>query len=90
MTLDDLKLHIETTLKTTAKEFRLGEVRVLLVLFLLLMAPQGSRPQSILEITFGNIDILLIKDPENPTGPPRLTIRLRLMKTKQYRGTKPV
>lgn len=50
MTLDDLKLHIETTLRTTSKDFKLGELRILAVLFLLLLAPQGSRPQSILNV----------------------------------------
>lgn len=50
MTLSDLKLQIETTLFTTSKQFQLGEMRILAVLFLLLLAPQGSRPQSILNI----------------------------------------
>ena len=50
MTLEDLKLQIETTLQTTHKDFKLGEMRILAVLFLLLLAPQGSRPQSILNV----------------------------------------
>lgn len=50
MTLDDLKRQIEMTLCSTESDFKLGEVRVLAVLFLLLLAPQGSRPQSILNI----------------------------------------
>ncbi|KAL2272538.1 hypothetical protein FJTKL_06333 [Diaporthe vaccinii] len=90
MTLDDLKLHIETTLRTTNKDFKLGELRILAVLFLLLLAPQGSRPQSILNVRFRHIDVLLIRDPDNRRGPPRLTIRLRLEGTKTYRGSKAV
>lgn len=34
----------------TEKDFELGELRVLAVLFLLLLAPQGSRPASILQM----------------------------------------
>lgn len=33
MSLEDLKLQIDTTLSTTEKDFRLGEQRVLAVLF---------------------------------------------------------
>lgn len=50
MSLSDLKLHIETFLCTTDQDFKLGEIRILAVLFLLLLAPQGSRPQSILDV----------------------------------------
>lgn len=50
MTPEDLKLQIETTLRTTSKDFKLGEMRLQAVLFLLLVAPAGSRPQSILQI----------------------------------------
>lgn len=55
MTLDDLRLQLETTLRTTEKGFRLGELRILAMLFLLLLAPQGPRPQSILKLRFGDI-----------------------------------
>ncbi|KAI1260376.1 hypothetical protein F5Y18DRAFT_432324 [Xylariaceae sp. FL1019] len=88
LTLDDLKLQIERTLSSTSKTFKLGEMRILAVLFLLLLAPQGSRPQSILNIKFGDIDLLLIRDPKDRDGPPRLSIRLRLQQTKTYRGPK--
>lgn len=57
MSLGDLKLQIETTLCTTHKDFKLGELRILAVLFLLLLAPQGSRPQSILNIKYAAIVI---------------------------------
>lgn len=52
MTINDLKLMIETTLTTTEMAFRLGEIRILTVLFLLLPAPQGSRPAAILQLQF--------------------------------------
>lgn len=45
MTLDDLKHHIETILRTTDTAFKFGEMRIQAVLFLLLLAPQGSRPK---------------------------------------------
>lgn len=44
MTIKDLKLQINTTLRTTEKAFKLGKVRILAILFLLLLAPAGSRP----------------------------------------------
>lgn len=90
MTLQDLKDQIEMTIKTTEKKFELGEQRILAVLFLLLLAPQGSRPTSILQLRFGDIKVLLVRDPANPDpdGPPRLVIRLSLEYTKQYLGPK--
>lgn len=63
MTLQDLKDQIETTLGTTEKSFKLRELRILAVLFLLLLAPQGARPQSILKLRFGDLDLFLIRDP---------------------------
>lgn len=39
MTLDDLRLQLETTLRTTEKGFRLEELHILAMLFLLLLAP---------------------------------------------------
>lgn len=88
MTLEDLKLQIKTTLRTTEKGFKLGEMRILAVLFLLLLAPQGSRPKSILEMRFGDIPVKLIRDPENPSGPPRLVVELSMEYTKRYLGPK--
>lgn len=61
---------------------------MLAVLFLLLLAPQESRPSSILELRFGDIKVLLMCDPNNPGGPPRLVIRLSLEYIKQYLGPK--
>lgn len=88
MTLDDLKLQIYTTLRTTEKGFKLGEQRVLAVLFLLLLAPQGARPRSILQLKFGDIQVLLVRDPTNKDGPPRLVIQLSMAYTKRYLGPK--
>lgn len=39
MTTNSLKLQIETALRTVKKSFRLGELRILNVLFFLLLAP---------------------------------------------------
>ncbi|CAJ2503094.1 Uu.00g104880.m01.CDS01 [Anthostomella pinea] len=88
LTLEDLKDQIELTLQTTEKSFKLGEQRVLAVLFLLLLAPAGSRPTSILELRFGDINVLLIRDPAHPQAQPRLVIRLSLEYTKRYLGRK--
>ena len=88
MTLEDLKLQIETTLSTTEKGFRLGECRVLAVTYLLLLAPAGSRPESILEIKFGDVRIFLARNPDNKHGAPRLVLELSLAYTKRYPGPK--
>ncbi|KAG6358154.1 hypothetical protein INS49_014038 [Diaporthe citri] len=88
MTIDDLKLYINTTLCTTEKSFKMGELRILAVLFLLLLAPQGSRPGCMLELKFKHIKILLIRDPNNPEGRPRLVTKLSLQFTKTYLGEK--
>lgn len=86
MTLEDLKLQVKTTLCTTEKTFKLGELRILAVLFLLLLAPQGARPQSILELRFGDVEVLLIQDPISKQ--PRLVLELSLAYTKRYLGLK--
>ncbi|KAI0103271.1 C2H2 finger domain-containing protein [Nemania sp. FL0031] len=89
MTLEDLKLQLDTTIRTTEKSFKLGEQRILAVLFLLLLAPAGSRPQSILQMRFGDIKVALRRDPFDPeNGPIRLLLRLTLQFTKKYLGPK--
>ncbi|KAF5520978.1 hypothetical protein CGCA056_v007802 [Colletotrichum aenigma] len=86
MTIDDLKQQIETTLGTTRKSFKLGELRILAVLFLLLLAPAGSRPEATLKLQFKDIKVSLARDPEG--GPHRLLLRLTPEFTKTYLGEK--
>ncbi|KAK9774936.1 putative C2H2 finger domain protein [Seiridium cardinale] len=86
MTLTDLKHQIATTLRTTDKSFKLGEMRILAILFLSLLAPAGSRPTSILKLRFGDSRVLLARDPDG--GPHRLVIKFTLSFTKQYLGKK--
>jgi hypothetical protein len=86
MTIDQLKGQIEETLSTTEKSFELGEIRILAVLFLLLLAPEGARPTSILRLRFGDIRIMLARDPEG--GPPIIASRFTLEFTKTYLGDK--
>jgi hypothetical protein len=88
MTLDDLKLQIATTLRTREKAFKLGEARILVVLFLLLLAPQGSRPGAILKMRHRDIEVVLRRVPHDPNGPPRLITRLTLEFTKSFLGPK--
>ncbi|KAF7521542.1 hypothetical protein G7054_g12426 [Neopestalotiopsis clavispora] len=54
------------------------------------LAPQGSRPTSILELRFGDIEVLLVKYPTdvNIDSTPKLLIRLTLEYTKRYLGPK--
>lgn len=86
MTVDTLKDQIETTLNTTRKSFRLGELRIYVVLFLLLLSPGGSRPEYILLLRFGDIRITLTRDPEG--GPHNLMLKFTPEFTKTYLGAK--
>jgi hypothetical protein len=74
----------------TEKTFELGEVRIFLVLFLLMLAPSGSRPASILALQFRHIEILLVRNPEDPTGNPVIVLQFALEFTKTYIGEKVV
>lgn len=87
MTLDDLRLQVETTLSTTEKEFKFGEQRILAVLFLFLLAPAGSRPSGILEIKLEDIHISLHQPRK---GPAQLLIGISLETKKAYMGPKGV
>ena len=86
MTIDSLEQQIETTLSTTKKSFKLGELRILAVLFLLLLAPAGARPTSTLRLRFGDILPVLERDPEG--GPHNILIKFTLAFTKTYLGEK--
>ncbi|GKT52611.1 uncharacterized protein ColSpa_12792 [Colletotrichum spaethianum] len=86
MTIDQLKQHIEETLSTTRKMFGLGEVRILAVLFVLLVAPAGARRRAITRLRFRDIRVVLARDPEG--GPHKLLIRFTPKFTKEYLGAK--
>ncbi|KAK4119399.1 C2H2 finger domain-containing protein [Parathielavia appendiculata] len=86
MTVETLKDQIETTLSTTKKSFDLGELRIYAVLFLLLLSPGGSRPESILLLRYGDIRVTLARDPEG--GPHNLMIKFTPEFTKTYLGAK--
>lgn len=88
MTISDLVTQIDATLRTTRKNFKLGEQRVLAILFLLLLAPAGARPSSILKLRFKDIRITLARDPNS--GPPRLLIEFKLVHVKAYLDPKDV
>src|SRR5437667_7368792 len=86
MIVEDLKKLIETAASTTEKTFGLGEPRILLILFLLLMAPTGARPGSLLKLRFGDIRVCLARDPAG--GPHRVLVRFTLEFTKTCLGPK--
>lgn len=86
MTIDNLEQQIETTLSTTKKSFKLGELRILAVLFLLLLAPAGARPMSILRLRLRDILTVLVRDPEG--GPHNILIKFTMAFTKTYLGEK--
>lgn len=84
--MDDLEKQIKTTLETPKISFKLGEIRILAVLFILLLAPAGARPTSILRLRFKDIRVVLARDPEG--GPHKLFTRFSLAFTKTYLGVK--
>lgn len=86
MTIDNLKQQVEETLGTTKKSFRLGELRILCVLFLLLLAPTGARPTSVLLLRFGDLRVVLARAPIG--GPHKILVKFTLEFTKTYLGTK--
>src|SRR4051794_18716592 len=86
MTVDNLKEQVDTTLRTTKKSFGLGELRILCILFLLLLAPTGARPTSVLLLRFGDIRVVLARDPDG--GPHKILIKFTLEFTKTYLGSK--
>ena len=86
MSIADLLEQLKTTLSTTRKSFGLGEVRILCVLFLLLLAPTGARPNSIIRLRFGDIRVVLARDPNG--GPHKVLIKFTLEFTKTYLGIK--
>jgi len=67
MAIDDLEDQIETAVTTTEKTFDLSKMRILVVLFLLLLAPSGSRPMAILRLRFGDVRVVLARGPERRT-----------------------
>ncbi|KAH6953644.1 hypothetical protein DER45DRAFT_605478 [Fusarium avenaceum] len=76
MTIEDLKRQAETTIKH----------RVYALLFLLLIAPSGSRPRALLFLRFGDLELSLARDPQG--GPHRILIRFRLRFIKTFLGEK--
>jgi hypothetical protein len=64
MTIDSLKEQIYTTLSILRKSFKLEELRILAMLFLLLLALSGSQPSALLQLRFGDIWVVLARDPE--------------------------
>ncbi|KAF4331872.1 C2H2 finger domain protein [Fusarium beomiforme] len=86
MTIEDLQRQAETTISTTKQRFHLGEHRIYALLFLLLIAPSGSRPRALLFLRFGDLELSLARDPLD--GPHRILIRFRLRFTKTFLGEK--
>ncbi|KAK1457517.1 C2H2 finger domain-containing protein [Colletotrichum tamarilloi] len=82
--MEDLMQQNETTLSTTKKSFKLEEMRILAVLFLLLLTPAGPRPTATLNLRFKDIRVALARDPEG--GPHKLLLRFTPEFTKTYLG----
>ncbi|KAF5535363.1 C2H2 finger domain-containing protein [Fusarium mexicanum] len=86
--MDDLERQAKTTISTSKKRFRIGEHRIYALLFLLLIAPSGSRPRALLFLRYGDLELFLARDPEG--GPHRPVIRFKLHFTKTFLGDKEV
>jgi hypothetical protein len=80
-----LKEQIHTTLNTTSRSFKLSEHRIFAVLFLLLLAPSGSWPSALLQLRFGDIRVVLARDPKG--GLHWLLIWFTLAFTKTFLGS---
>ncbi|KAK2042052.1 hypothetical protein LZ31DRAFT_624529 [Colletotrichum somersetense] len=70
---------------TTQKMFKVGEVCILAVLFVLLVASAGAYYRAIARLHFRDIRVVLIRDPEG--RPHKLLIRFTLKFTKEYLGS---
>ncbi|KAK3332197.1 hypothetical protein B0T19DRAFT_397983 [Cercophora scortea] len=79
------KMH-RITLGTMEKSFSLGELRILCVLFLLLLAPTGARLASVLKLRYRDIRVVLSRDLDG--GPYKVLIGFTLEFTKTYLGIK--
>ncbi|TWU70445.1 hypothetical protein ED733_000228 [Metarhizium rileyi] len=89
MTVENLESQAETTLSTTEKRFRIGEHRIYALLFLLLIAPSGSRPSALLSLCYGDLEFFLQRDTRaGPGSPHRLSIKFSLRFTKRFLGAK--
>ncbi|KPM43730.1 hypothetical protein AK830_g2836 [Neonectria ditissima] len=86
MSMNDLEQQGDTTIGTTQKKFRIGEHRIDALLFLLLIAPSGSRPEALLHLRYGDIRVVLARDPDG--GPHKILIRFTLRFTKAFLGPK--
>lgn len=86
MSMRDLELQAETTMDTTRKKFRIGEHRIAALLFLLLIAPSGSRPEALLHLRYRDIKVVLSRDPDG--RPHKALIRFSLHFTKTFLGPK--
>ncbi|KAL6359129.1 hypothetical protein LRP88_09329 [Fusarium phalaenopsidis] len=86
MTIEDLEKQAKTTISTTKKTFRIGEHRIYSLLYLLFILPSGSRPQALLFLRYGDLNIYLVRDPEG--GPHRTLIGFKLHFTKTFLGEK--
>ncbi|MEI9913834.1 MAG: DUF3435 domain-containing protein [Candidatus Saccharibacteria bacterium] len=84
--IKNLKEHIEKTLSITEKSFKLGKLWILCILFLLLLAPTSARPASVLSLRFGDIRIMLARDPGS--GPHKVLVKFTLEFTKTYLSIK--
>ncbi|RYP15609.1 hypothetical protein DL765_005588 [Monosporascus sp. GIB2] len=84
MTIDNLKEQVDIMLRTTQKSFGLGELRILCILFLLLLAPTGARSTSALLRRFGDIRVILARDLDG--GPHKTLTKFTLEFTKTYLG----
>lgn len=65
---------IDAIVRTTRKSFKLGEARIQAILCLLLMAPAlaGSCIQSVLDMRFGDLDLLVVLARDSHGGPHKL------------------
>jgi Protein of unknown function (DUF3435) len=82
----DLAEYARVLLATTEMSFKIGWLRIQLILFCQLAGITGNRPDALVELRYQHLQITLIRDPT--ADRPRLFIELTPEFTKTYLGIK--
>lgn len=86
MYVQDLAEYCRVLLATTEMLFLIGWLRIQLILFCQLAGYTGNRPTALLELRYRDLELTLVRDPEN--GRPRLVIEFTTEFTKGFLGKK--
>jgi len=88
MYVEDLAQYARVLLTTREMTFRLGWLRIQLILFCQLAGITGNRPEALLQLRYRHFKLTLIRDQHSPHS--RLFIELTAEFTKGFLGMKDV